>query len=54
MEKIIDYLRLENIFIKGLVELKPKASVVCASERCRVKRVVKLYFPGSSSKAPLG
>lgn len=54
MDKIIDYLRLENMFIKGVIEVKPKAPVVRASERSRFERVVKLYFPGNSSRALLG
>ncbi|KAL7482624.1 hypothetical protein ACHAW6_008290 [Cyclotella cf. meneghiniana] len=48
-EKIIDHLRLENMFVKGLVNQKPKAPTVQASEKSRFEKVVKHYFTGDSS-----
>jgi len=50
-EKIIDHLRLEDLFIKGLIENKPRSPVVRASEKGRFEKVVKHYFPGDTSKS---
>eukprot|EP00956_Cyclotella_meneghiniana_P010178 scaffold14046_cov76-Cyclotella_meneghiniana.AAC.7 len=50
-EKIIDHLRLENLFINCLIENKPCPPVVRASEKGRFEKVVKHYFPGDSSKS---
>ncbi|KAL7462194.1 hypothetical protein ACHAXS_002582 [Conticribra weissflogii] len=49
-EKIIDHLRLENAFVKNLVNTEPKKPTVRASEKARFKKVVEHYFPGDSSK----
>eukprot|EP00804_Cyclotella_cryptica_P008481 CCRYP_003982-RA/>CCRYP_003982-RA protein AED:0.17 eAED:0.20 QI:0/0/0/1/1/1/2/0/165 len=48
--KIIDHLRLESMFVKGLVDHKPEVPTVRASEKSRFEKVVKHYFPGESSK----
>ncbi|KAL7519076.1 hypothetical protein ACHAWX_004918 [Stephanocyclus meneghinianus] len=48
-EKIIDHLRLENMFVKGLSDQKPKAPTVQASEKSRFEKVVKHYFTGDCS-----
>ena len=53
-EKIIDHLRLEDMFVKGLTEHKVGLPVVRESEKSRFEKVVKHYFPGDSSKALLG
>ncbi|KAL7522127.1 hypothetical protein ACHAWX_006817 [Stephanocyclus meneghinianus] len=53
-EKIIDYLRVESMFVKGLVDKKPEVPTIRASEKSRFEKVVKHYFPGDSSKFLLG
>jgi hypothetical protein len=53
-EKIIDHLRLESLFVKGLVKTKPGMPNVKGSEKSRFEKVVKHYFPGDSSKALIG
>jgi len=53
-EKIIDHLRLESMFVKGLVDGKPEMPTLRASEKSRFEKVVKHYFPGDSSKFLLG
>ncbi|KAL3786184.1 hypothetical protein HJC23_001260 [Cyclotella cryptica] len=49
-EKIIDHLRLESMFARGLVNRKPEVPTVRASEKNRFEKVVKHYFPGDDSK----
>jgi hypothetical protein len=53
-ERIIDHLRVESMFLKGLIQNKPGLPVVRASEKSRFEKVVKHYFPGDSSKIILG
>eukprot|EP00970_Alexandrium_tamarense_P011712 scaffold2566_cov125-Alexandrium_tamarense.AAC.15 len=53
-EKMIDFLRVEGSYIKGLVELKPEKPIVRKAEKSRFEKVVKHYFPGESCKMILG
>lgn len=53
-ERIIDHLRVESMFLKGLTQSKPGLPVVRGSEKSRFEKVVKHYFPGDSSKSFLG
>lgn len=53
-EKMIDFLRVEGSYIKGLVELKPEKPTVRKAEKSRFEKVVKHYFPGESCKMILG
>jgi hypothetical protein len=48
-EKIIDHLRLESMFLKGLIKSKPSLPIVKASEKSRFEKVVKHYFPCKGS-----
>ena len=49
-EKILDHLRLEGSFVKGLVKTKHGQPVVRDGEKGRYKKVLNHLFPGDSSK----
>jgi hypothetical protein len=52
--KILDYLRLKNFHILGLLDKEPALPRVCASQQHRFEKVVKYYFPGDCCKFILG
>ena len=49
-EKVLDHLRLEASFMKGLVKTKHGLPVVRSGEKGRYEKVVNHLFPGESSK----
>ena len=49
-EKVLDHLRMEGSFIKGLVKTKHGLPVVKDSEKGRFQKVVNHLFPGEGSK----
>ena len=50
IEKILDHLRLEGSFMKGLVATKHESPIVRNAEKGRYEKVLKDLFPGESSK----
>ena len=48
--KILDHLRLEDSFMKGLVTNKHELPIVRDAEKERYEKVLKHLFPGESSK----
>jgi len=48
-EKIIDHLRMEGSYMKGLVKTKHGLPVVRDGEKGRFQKVVNHLFPGESS-----
>ncbi|KAL9178310.1 hypothetical protein ACHAXT_001738 [Thalassiosira profunda] len=49
-EKILDHLRLEGSFVKGLVKNKHCLPVVRSTEKGRYEKVLQHLFPGDSAK----
>ena len=49
-EKILDHLRMEGSFVKGLVKTKHSLPVVRSNEEGRYQKVLQHLFPGDSSK----
>mmetsp|Transcript_14090 Transcript_14090/g.25676 ORF Transcript_14090/g.25676 Transcript_14090/m.25676 type:complete len:619 (+) Transcript_14090:91-1947(+) len=49
-QKILDHLRLEGPFMKGLVKTKHGLPVIRDGEKGRYQKVLKHLFPGESSK----
>jgi len=52
--KILDYLRLKQLHLSGLLSEEPALPKVCDSQKNRFEKVVKYYFPGDTAKFILG
>ena len=51
--KILDYLRLKQLHLMGLIINEPALPQVCDSQKNRFEKVVKYYFPGDAAKSIL-
>jgi hypothetical protein len=52
--KVLDYLRLKQLHLSGLLSEEPALPKVCDSQKNRFEKVVKYYFPGDTAKFILG
>mmetsp|Transcript_10165 Transcript_10165/g.18255 ORF Transcript_10165/g.18255 Transcript_10165/m.18255 type:complete len:607 (+) Transcript_10165:201-2021(+) len=52
--KILDYLRLKQLYSKGLLSEELALPTICDSQKNRFEKVVKYYFPGDSAYFILG
>ena len=52
--KMLDYLRLKQLHLKGLIAEEPGLPKVCDLQKMRFEKVVKYYFPGDAAKFMLG
>ena len=52
--KILDYLRLKQLHLSGLLAEEPALPNECGSQKNRFEKVVKYYFPGDTAKFILG
>ncbi|KAL3811728.1 hypothetical protein ACHAXA_009502 [Cyclostephanos tholiformis] len=52
--KILDYLRLKQLHLSGLIINEPKLPEVCDMQKRRFEKVVKYYFPGIAARSILG
>lgn len=52
--KILDYLRLKQLHLLGILAKEPTLPKVQDLQKKRFEKVVKYYFPGDSAKFILG
>jgi hypothetical protein len=52
--KILDYLRLQLLYVLGLIINDPALSEVCDTQKNRFEKVLKHNFPGNSAQSILG